>query len=141
MTKFKLKTHNPKVEISTPHFFILCKGKNSGKPLTQPCPNCFVLTTKTEEEKEFLYSLCFGMWQAKSFEYYLRGSVIPFIRITDCKEAISNGVAQAKANLKGFNKSIKAFKILEEQEKKYLETLQIINDAKRAVLYRYIKRR
>ena len=141
MTKFKLKTHNPKVEISTPHFYILSKGNNSGKPLSEPCPNCFVLSTKTEEEKQFFYSLCFGLWKAKSFYYYLKGSVIPFITIGDCKKAINIGLEQAEANLKGFNKSVKALHILEQQEKKYKETLLLINDAKKAIFYRYIKKR
>ena len=48
---------------------------------------------------------------------------------------------QAKNDLKGFNKSVKALDILEQQEKKYKETLLLINDAKRAIFYRYIKRR
>jgi hypothetical protein len=141
MPSFKLKTHNPKTQINEPHFYILCKGNNSGKPLNAPCPNCFVLTAKSEEEKKFFYSLCFGLWNAKSFEYFLRGSVIPFITIGDCKQAIQTGLEQACKDLKGFNKLVKALEILEQQEKKYKETLLLINDAKRAIFYRYIKRR
>ncbi len=141
MAKFSLKTYSPKAQINEPHFYILCKGNNSGKPLTEPCPNCFVLTAKTEEDKQFLYSLCFGLWKAKSFEYFLKGSVIPFITIGDCKQAIISGLEQAKNDLKGFNKSVKALELLEQQEKKYLETLQLINDAKRAIFYRYISKR
>jgi hypothetical protein len=141
MTKFTLKTYNPAAKTELPHFHILCKGKNSGKPLSEPCPNCFVLTAKSEEEKQFFYSLCFGLWKAKSYEYFLKGSVIPFITIGDCKQAIQIGLEQAKIDLKGFNKSVKALEILEQQEKKYKETLLLINDAKRAIFYRYIKRR
>lgn len=141
MAKFSLKTYSPKAQINEPHFYILCKGNNSGKPLTEPCPNCFVLTAKSEEDKQFFYSLCFGLWKAKSFEYFLKGSVIPFITIGDCKQAINTGLEQAKTDLKGFNKSVKALEILEQQEKKYKETLLLINDAKRAIFYRYIKRR
>ncbi|HNJ17908.1 MAG TPA: hypothetical protein PKN57_12040, partial [Saprospiraceae bacterium] len=70
MAKFSLKTYSPKAQINEPHFYILCKGNNSGKPLTEPCPNCFVLTAKSEEDKQFFYSLCFGLWKAKSFEYF-----------------------------------------------------------------------
>lgn len=141
MAKFSLKTYSPKAQINEPHFYILCKGNNSGKPLSEPCPNCFILTAKTEEDKQFFYSLCFGLWKAKSFEYFLKGSVIPFITIGDCKQAINNGLEQAKNDFKGFNKSVKALEILEQQEKKYKETLLLINDAKRAIFYRYIKRR
>lgn len=141
MAKFSLKTYSPKAQINEPHFYILCKGNNSGKPLSEPCPNCFVLTAKTEEDKQFFYSLCFGLWKAKSFEYFLKGSVIPFITIGDCKQAINTGLEQASTDLKGFNKSVKALEILEQKEKKYKETLLLINDAKRAIFYRYIKKR
>jgi hypothetical protein len=141
MTKFTLKTYNPAAKTELPHFYILCKGKNSGKPLTKPCPTCFVLTAKSEEDKQFFYSLCFGLWKAKSFEYFLKGSVILYITIGDCKQALNTGLEQANVNLTGFNKSVKALEILEQQEKKYRETLLLINDAKRAIFYRYIKRR
>ena len=141
MTRFSLKTYCPKSATSEPHFFILSKGKNSGKPLTEPCPNCFVITTKTDEDKQFLYALCFGLWKAKSFEYFLRGSVILFITIGDCNQALKNGLEQANKNVEGFNKSVKALELLEQQEKKFLETLQLINDAKRAVFHRFIKNR
>jgi hypothetical protein len=141
MTKFTLKTYSSAAKSEMLQFFILNKGKNSGKPLSKPCPNCFVLTTQSEEDKQFFYSLCFGLWKAKSFEYYLKGSVIPFITINDCKQALITGLEQANSNLTGFKKSVKALEILEQQEKKYLETLQIINAAKRAVFYHYIKRK
>ena len=141
MAKFSLKTYSPATKTEMLQFFILNKGKNSGKPLNNPCPNCFVLTTSSEEEKQFFYSLCFGLWKTKSFEIYLKGSVIPFITINDCKQVLIIGLEQANTNLTGFKKSVKALEILEQQEKKYLETLQLINDAKRAVFYHYIKRK
>ncbi len=94
MTKFTLKTYRPSAETEKPHFYILNKGMNSGKPLKQPCPNCFILIAPTEEAKEQLYWLCFGLWRAKSFHYYLKGSVIPFITKNDLKQGILNGFEQ-----------------------------------------------
>ncbi|PIV97966.1 MAG: hypothetical protein COZ74_01425 [Flavobacteriaceae bacterium CG_4_8_14_3_um_filter_31_8] len=141
MTKFYLKTYCPKSATSEPHFFILSKGKNSGKPLTEPCPNCFVLSAKTEEEKQLLYALSFGLWKAKSFEYFLKGSVILFITIGDCRQALNDGLEQANSNPNGFKKSVKALELLEEQEKRFLQNLQLINEAKRVIFHRYIRRR
>lgn len=57
MSTFELKTHQVGRTYSNPHFFILNKGLNSGKPLTNPCPNCFVVTTSTEEEKNTLFHI------------------------------------------------------------------------------------
>ena len=71
--------------------------------------------------------------------YYAR--FLQFITIGDCKQAINTGLEQASTDLKGFQKSVKALEILEQQEKKYKETLLLINDAKRAIFYRYIKKR
>jgi len=45
MCTFILNSYNQKSEIKNPHFFILNKGNNSGKPLVSPCSRCqaFVL--------------------------------------------------------------------------------------------------
>ena len=141
MTKFYLKTNSKTAETKKPHFYILNKGMNSGKPLKQPCPNCFVLTTNTEEELQSLYWLCFGLWKAKSFHYYLKGSVIPFITINDMRKAIAGGSEIAEENKPVFKKSVKALQILEDTEKQYHQNIQLIQDAKRAIFYRYISRR
>ena len=141
MTKFTLKTYRPSVETEKPHFYILNKGMNSGKPLKQPCPNCFILTAPTEEAKDQLYWLCFGLWRAKSFHYYLKGSVIPFITKNDLKQGILNGFEQANNDISIFKKSVKALQLLEEQEKVYKLNLKLIDDARRAVFYRYISKK
>lgn len=141
MTKFYLKTNSKTAETKKPHFYILNKGMNSGKPLKEPCPNCFVLTAKTEEEIQSFYWLCFGLWKAKSFHYYLKGSVIPFITINDMRKAIAGGYEIAEENKPVFKKSVKALQILEDKEKQYHQNIQLIQDAKRAIFYRYISRR
>lgn len=141
MTKFYLKTNSKTAETKKPHFYILNKGMNSGKPLKEPCPNCFVLTANTEEELQSLYWLCFGLWKAKSFHYYLKGSVIPFITINDTRKAIAGGYEIAEENKPVFKKSVKALQILEDKEKQYHQNIQLIQDAKRAIFYRYISRR
>lgn len=56
MKTFRIKTHRASLTYSEPHFFILNKGLNSGKPLNNPCPNCFVCITTDE----VLKILCTG---------------------------------------------------------------------------------
>ncbi len=141
MQKFELKTFSPKNQKSQFEFYILNKGKNSGKPLDEPCTNCYVLSTNSEEEKQFFKTLCDGLFKSKSYYNYLKGSVILFVTINDCKSIIKNGLIQANANLPQFKKSVKAIKELEQKERQYLETLQLISEAKRIILYRYIKSR
>ena len=66
MCNFRLKSYNQKEEISNPHFFILNKGNNSGKPLVSPCPNCFTIQFTSTEDKEQAYWLIFCLWQSKT---------------------------------------------------------------------------
>ena len=49
------------------------------------------------------------------YAYYLKGSVIPFISINDCKNTLLKGFESSK-NLE-FNKYIKAVSIISKKEK------------------------
>ncbi|WP_371923412.1 hypothetical protein [Flavobacterium sp. HSC-61S13] len=43
MSQILIKTHKKGNLYKGIYFFILNKGLNSGKPLSQPCANCFVI--------------------------------------------------------------------------------------------------
>ena len=87
MSTYEIRTHRNGRTYNLPHFFILNKGLNSGKPMSQSCPNCFVLTTKSEAYRESLFYLCLSLKIGNYFRYYLKGSVIPFICISDAKKS------------------------------------------------------
>lgn len=97
MQNFEIKTHQPGRTYKTPHFFILNKGLNSGKPLAKPCPNCFVVTTTTKAKRESLFCLCLTLKVGQYFSYYLKGSVIPFIGILDAKKVINTALQNYEA--------------------------------------------
>lgn len=92
MSTYEIKTHRNGRTYNKPHFFILNKGLNSGKPMEQPCPNCFVIITNSEVSRESLYYLCLSLKIGKFFGYYLKGSVIPFICISDAKNVINTAL-------------------------------------------------
>ena len=92
MSTYEIKTHRSGRTYNSPHFFILNKGLNSGKPLDQPCPNCFVITTQSKKFRESLYYLCLSLKIGKYFAYYLKGSVIPFICITDTRAVLKKAL-------------------------------------------------
>jgi len=92
MSNFEIKTHQSGRTYNKPHFFILNKGLNSGKPLEHPCPNCFVITTAAEPTRESLFYLCLSLKIGQYFSYYLKGSVIPFICISDAKKVINTAL-------------------------------------------------
>lgn len=137
----QIKTYNQKYPITKPHFYILNKGLNSGKPQNEPFANSFTVSSKTKEESEQLYWLTFGLWRAKSFHPFLKGSVIPFLTINDCKSILKDALQKAEADKPTLKKSIKALRTLEEKQKQYLRNIQLIEEAKRIVFYRYARRR
>ncbi len=140
MQTLSIKTHRVEVIYTQPHFFILNKGNNSGKPLLTACPNCFVILCMNEENKEQLYWLIMGLWQSKAFYSYLKGSVIPFVTISDVKQCVYKGLEVANTSLPEFGKSVKSLRSLEQLEQQYKQNLLVIQEAKRVLFYRYIKR-
>jgi hypothetical protein len=128
-------------EVLSTQFYVLSKGLNSGKPLEKPCPNCFVITVKNDEEREFLFWLCWGLWQSKKFHHLHTGSVIPFIRLHEFKPFIKEQAATAFAEKEQYNKNVKALQKLEQLEKNYKQNLLLIMDAKRAIFQRATARR
>ena len=141
MQTLSIKSHRSGSTYQQPHFFILNKGNNSGKPLTAPCPNCFVIQFDNEEDKEQVYWLLFGLWRSKAFHQFLRGSVIPFVNLKDVKDCIRAGYQKATDTPEQFKKSVATLRSLEQMEAQYKQNLQLIAEAKQMVFYRYILKR
>ena len=137
MKSVKIYSFNPKNQVNEFDVFALCKGLNSGKPLEKPCPNCFVLACKNQAEKDFYTTLLFGLWKVNHFYAYHIGSVIPFIRIGDFKQVVQE---QAEiVNEKNFAKDVQKVKLIEAKQKQIYEQMALLNDVKRALIYRHFK--
>lgn len=132
-----IKTHKMKNSYQGLHFFILAKGMNAGKPMANPCPNCFVLLAKDEAEKSIMYWLCFGLWQANFFHPFITGSVIPYIRIEDLKQVITT--ALQKINATDFQKSVTTLQGLEQYQQNIGRQLELIKLAKKSLMYKILK--
>ncbi len=138
MSTFNIKSHRSGVFYSMPHFFILNKGNNSGKPLVVPCPNCFVIQFQCEEEKEKIYWLSYSLWQSKAFYPFLRGSVIPFVVLRDVKSCLSAALNKVDENPAQFEKAVAALRSLEAIEKQYKQNLLLISQTKRMLFYKFL---
>jgi len=135
MSTFELKTHKTGRTYSNPHFFILNKGLNSGKPLTSPCPNCFVVTTSNEEEKSTLFHLSMMLQIGGFYAYYLKGSVIPFISIDDCRNTLKKGLKSSENITNQMRNHIKAVEVISKKEKE----LQNVIDKMAVLKVAYIR--
>ena len=135
-----IKTHKlNQAAITKPHFFILSKGNNSVKPLDTACPNCFVCICKTEEEKQQLYWLFYGLWQGSFFHPFLTGSVISFIRLDDLKKVAAMALEKITLRPEQFNKNFSVLQLLEEKNKAIMEQVKLIKQAKKALMYQVLK--
>lgn len=136
----KFQTFSAKNQTTSFEFYILCKGLNSGKPLEKPCPNSFVCVCKSQEEKDFYFWLLFGLWKSKHFHQLLTGSVIPFIRIDEFRREVFIQVEQVSKQHQAYTQTINKIKLLEQKEKQVLQNLALIQDVKRAMIYRHLKK-
>lgn len=139
MANFIIKTHKKGNVYKSEHFFILNKGLNSGKPLNEPCANCFVIIFSSSEEKESHYWTAFSLWKSKFWHQFLVGSVIPFLRLPEFKIEIFIKSKEILTDFENHKKDITALKLLEQKEKQFHENINLINDMRRVILYRYVK--
>jgi hypothetical protein len=113
---------------------------NSGKPLNMRCPNSFCIICSCEEEKEKLYWVSFALWRSNAFHPYLMGSVIPYIRINDFRQLVEDKLKVVDTDLGGFTKIIEQLRLIELREKQFLENLKLMEDLKKAYVYKYFNK-
>ncbi|GGW65632.1 hypothetical protein DFQ11_10313 [Winogradskyella epiphytica] len=134
MSTFELKTHQVGRTYSNPHFFILNKGLNSGKPLPDPCPNCFVVITKTETDKNTLFYLSMMLQIGGFYAHYLKGSVIPFISIDDCRNTLKKGLISNRNNSGQIQKLINVVEVITKKQNELQNTINKMSDLKMAYI-------
>ncbi len=134
----QLVTHRPGQHQPEFSFFILNKGMNSGKPLTKPCANCFTAYCSNENEKEFYYWLCWGLWQAKAFEHFLTGSVIMFIRKDELLHEIRKQAAHI--NQECYNATIAKVQLMAKQEETIKQQLQLLHQMKQVMIRQHLQK-
>ena len=135
----KVQQYSPKNDYPAFTLFALCKGLNSGKPLEKPCPNCFAILCRSQDEFDFYKSVIYGLWFTKGFYPLLVGSVIEFIRIGDFKKLVWETAERLRPTYKDFaNDAVKA-KNYERLQKQYLKRAALIADMRRALIYRHLR--
>ena len=132
-----IKTHRVGKVYSRPHFFILNKGLNSGKPLRSSCPNCFVLVATDQDEKDFYFWLSFGLWKSKAYHPFLMGSVIEFLRIKDLKQILGREYKKAIQKREAFERAILFLINIDKYEMQLKNTLALLAVSKVQIFKSY----
>ena len=105
-------------------FFILSKGNNAGKPGSTPWTNCFVATAPNVEMKEFYFWLTYGLFKARSFKIFLRGSVIPFINIRETRDLIMPAANIIYPQWQEFKTILQQLELLEQRKNNLAQILK-----------------
>jgi hypothetical protein len=96
MQPFTVKYHPPGAAAPPSAFFILSRGRHTGRPAYSPNPNCFVFTCAPQDLHRY-YWLVYALWLSRKFEPFLCGSVIEFIHIGDLAKVPFGGKENSKA--------------------------------------------
>lgn len=91
----KVRTYSVHRETPKMAIFILNRGRNAGKPLMGPCPNCFILYCRSQDEMETVYWTFYALWKHGFFHPHLCGSVIEMLRLSDLKKLLRNFIQPA----------------------------------------------
>ena len=141
MLKPKIKCHSIGNRYQQPHFFILSRGKNSGKPLADYCANCFVFIADNEDEKWHYFNLCHALWQGKYFHRLLVGSVIEFIRIDEFAVALHHVNINISQNKTDYLKELDYIHQLNKHEDVLRNQIKLIHQAKQAMVHKMLSGR
>lgn len=136
---FIIKTHRVGTSYTKPHFFVLNKGLNSGKPQQESFTNSFVIIFQNEEDAENLYYIAYSLWKSKFWHQHLIGSVIPFLRIVDFKKQYNSKANAMMQEHKQHIKNIAALKLLEKCENHCNKNLILIKTLRKAIVNYYYK--
>lgn len=137
MLNFIIKTHRQGTVYTKPHLFVLNKGMNSGKPQNEPFTNSYVVIFQNEDDCENLYWIAFSLWKSKFWHQHLIGSVIPFLRLPEFKKEFNSKAASLMQEHEEHKKNVAALKLLEQKEQQFHQNINLINDIRRVIIYRY----
>lgn len=91
---FPLPTYPVSVRMfnGTPAPLLLqAKGDHAGRPLQGPTANCFAVWC----DHPHLYAVAFAAYCAEAYRPILRGSVIPFIVVSDVRQVLEHHIQRA----------------------------------------------
>ncbi|WP_310993767.1 DUF6943 family protein [Aequorivita marina] len=135
MKAFKIKTHKPGKTYCSPHFFILNKGKNAGRPSRCSFSNSFVVFTNTQKKAHQLYWICNILFHGYYFKTYFSGSVIPFIHIGQVNSLLKKMIKNYEGH--HWNGRFNALEELEHLSTHLLHQQRCLEEYKIALLKSY----
>lgn len=139
MLKLKIKTHKSGTVYNQPHFFILNKGLNSGKPFRHYVCNSFVFLADDNQEKEFYYFLLLGLWELRFFRPHLKGTAIEFIRLGDVIDVLEETLNSVNTGNRSFSDVQNSLSKIEALQSNLQLQLTYLMQLRKSLFYKYLK--
>jgi hypothetical protein len=141
MLKIIIKAHKTGVLYGNPHYFVLNKGLNSGKPQKESFANSFVIIFQNALDCENHFHVGYRLWISKFWRQYLVGDANLFLKLEYFNIEFP---IQAKRIMEEFavhEKKVSAIKLAKLREEQYYKNIALINAAKKENEYWYYRKR
>jgi len=139
MLKSKIKTHKSGTMYHQPHFFILNKGLNSGKPFRHYVCNSFVFLADDEKERDFYYFMLLGLWELRFFRPHLKGSVIEYVRLGDVIDVLEETLNSVNTGNRSFSDVQAALAQIEALQSNLHVQLNHLMQLRKSLFYKYFR--
>lgn len=126
--------HHPAPEQA---IYILNRGRNAGKPLRDPCPNCFIIYCSNQDELETVYWTFFALWKHGFFHPHLCGSVIEMLRLFELKKLLQNFIQPSIERATRNPEMILKIKATWELEQKITQQAAAVQELRNSLVRRY----
>lgn len=120
-------------------FYVLSKGLNAGRPMYSPCPNCFVVESKSKIESDMLFSYIYILFKTGKFRYSLCGSVIPFLRIIDFKQLLDKVIMMNDIEHSLSIELLKNVNLINTQKENLKNQLSLLNQIELSYIKKHVK--
>ena len=133
----KVRTYSVHKEKPENALFILSRGRNAGKPMLEPCPNCHIIYVRSTEELENYYWTFYAFWKYGFFHPHLCGSVIEMLRLCDLKTLMRNFIQPAFEKSQQSPEMVKKIKSTRELEQKTLRQVELLQQVRASLVRKY----
>ena len=141
MLKSKIKTHTQGKVYNQPHFFILNKGLNSGKPFNHYVCNSFVFLADDENEKEYFYFLLLGIWELRLLRPYLKGTAIEFVRLGDVIDVLDETLNSINTGNRSFSDVQKSLVQIDKLQSNLQTQLTYLLQLRKSLFYKFLTKK
>lgn len=140
MLKSKIKTHKSGTIYKQPHFFILNKGLNSGKPFRYYVVNSFVFLADDNNERDYYYYMLLGIWELRLLRPYLKGSVIEYVRLGDVVDVLEETLNSVNTGNRSFADVQKSLAQIDALQSNLQAQLEHLMQLRKALFHKYFRR-